>query len=116
MDTIFQAPVSVIGSGAGNSSGTGGYLSADELSEESTPRQNLVNQNGLNCVNRLVRLEVQGIVGNYPLYAGALVGLGSYLMTICWNSGSAARGMSWSGMAIKSYFHDPSSTPSTRRS
>ncbi len=50
-------------------------LGADELTEEPTLREDLVDQDGPDRVDPLVRLEVQEIIWDRPPDAGGLVGL-----------------------------------------
>jgi len=48
---------------------------ADKLREEPPLREDLVDQNGSDRIDLLVRLEVEIIVGDRSLHAGGLVGL-----------------------------------------
>src|SRR4051794_22165731 len=54
----------------------GWLLDADELGEEPTLREDLVDEDGTDRVDLLVELEVQQIVRDRPRHAGGLVGLG----------------------------------------
>ena len=53
----------------------GWLLGADELGEEPPLREDLVDQDGSDRVDLLVRLEVEEIVGDRPPHAGGLVRL-----------------------------------------
>src|SRR4051794_36796411 len=53
----------------------GWFMESDKLGEGPSLREDLVDQDGADRVDLLMRLEFQQVVGDHPPYAGGLIGL-----------------------------------------